>query len=76
MQSIVLEDTSFQPIIMDCRSYYWRLSCNLNPVVFSPVDSVRIVYTLSAGKLSNMVKRTITTVRTEVYNGMVRSLLP
>ncbi|MBN1757552.1 MAG: hypothetical protein JW863_04505 [Chitinispirillaceae bacterium] len=76
MQSIVLEDTSFQPIFMDCRSYYWRVSCDLNPVVFSPVDTVRIVYTLSAGMPSNIVKKTITTVRTEVYNGMVRLLPP
>ena len=76
MQVIVLEDTSFQPIFMDCRSYYWRVSCDLNPIAFSPVDSLRIVGTLTATKPSYAGKKTITTVRGEVYNGMVRLLLP
>ena len=66
--SLQTSDTSFVPMadLVGGTTYYWKVSCGINPGIFSPIDTVKIAKktnSISEGNLGNITANDFLRIR-------------
>jgi hypothetical protein len=66
--SLQTSDTSFVPMadLVGGTTYYWKVSCGINPGFFSPIDTVKIAKktnSISGGNLGNITANDFLRIR-------------